>query len=388
MAGHIGQAAMTHACEALDVRIRRFPRCYQRRLRKLVKGSKQLRDLLYSFPAAAFVLAAGNRTPDARGRALRLTKDGRPLAEIAAALELPLWVRHVPPEAFAYPFGGLPDDIAFNRQIANLIPKAEGAEPSWLHSVGFLAESGSNDLALWFAKQRVRLVLPENSNPLLPLAAFAWFSMRKAGPGFGLIEKPWHRQMKFSEAASLARAWFARIILEYCMENKPDYGDWFKERKACGYRFLPLQTPEELREEGERMANCVGSYAGKVASGACLIYSIRRGGKRVATMEITPFSDQKHNGRIAQLERAGNTGADEPLRHAAKTWLAKRGAYPFVVADHIMQFRIHEGRWRILWGPFCEAKPEIGGSLHNPTPETLARMNRDLKALGLYAVGR
>jgi hypothetical protein len=46
---------MTHVCEPLENRIRRFPRNYQRRLRKLVKGSKQLKDLVYSFPAAVFV---------------------------------------------------------------------------------------------------------------------------------------------------------------------------------------------------------------------------------------------------------------------------------------------------------------------------------------------
>lgn len=383
MAGQIRQAVMTYACESLDVRIRRFPRCYRRRLRKLVKGSKQLRDLLYSFPAAAFVLASGNRTPDACGHALRLVKEGRSLTEIAAVLELPLWVRSVPPEAFAHPFGALPDNVDFKRQIGNLIPKPEEAAPSWLYTIGFLAEAVDDGLALWFAKKRCKLILPEGSDPLLLLAAFVWFSMRKEGPGFGLIEKPWHGKMRFSEAARLAVSWFERVIMEYCVEDKVNYGDWFKERKACGYRFLPLQTPGELSEEGDSMNNCVESYAGKVAAGSCLIYSIRRGGKRVATMEITPCLAQKRKGRIAQLERAGNTGADEPLRRAAESWLAKRGAYPFAVLGRFAEMQIHEGRWKTLWEPFCEAKPEIGRMLRDPKPETLQRIEKDLKVLGL-----
>ncbi|NJM34459.1 MAG: hypothetical protein HC850_06820 [Rhodomicrobium sp.] len=107
------QAAMTHACEPIETRLRRFPRGYQRRLRKLVKGSRALKELLYSFPGAAFVLAARSRSPEAQALGLKLVKAGRPLREVAHALDVPMWLRRLPPEAYTAPFGHLSGDDAF-----------------------------------------------------------------------------------------------------------------------------------------------------------------------------------------------------------------------------------------------------------------------------------
>jgi hypothetical protein len=61
----------------LESQIRRFPRGFRRRLRKLLRGSSLLGDLLYTFPGLAFVLAAGGRPHEARGQAVKLVKDGQ-----------------------------------------------------------------------------------------------------------------------------------------------------------------------------------------------------------------------------------------------------------------------------------------------------------------------
>jgi hypothetical protein len=232
---------MTHVCEPLENRIRRFPRNYQRRLRKLVKGSKQPKDLVYSFPAAIFVLAAGNRSPDVRARGLAVVKEGKPLAEVAAALELPLWTRQVPPEALGASFGVLPDNADFSRRVFNLIPQAEEAGPGWLEAVSFCAKACGEEMALWIAGQRLRKQDAAGDVPLLPLAAFIWFSQHRDEAAHRMIGKPWQKTMSFRKVVEEARVWIERIILDYCFEDDGAGGGWFKVRKSVsGPSFPPI----------------------------------------------------------------------------------------------------------------------------------------------------
>jgi hypothetical protein len=382
MTGPARQALMTHACEPFDVRIRRFPRPYRRRIRKLVRGSKPLTDLIYSFPAAIFVLAAGKRTPDACGQAVKLVKAGEPLARIADALELPIWTRRLPPEAFARPFGVLPGDEDFARQIANLLPATPDAASIWLQSVAFGHEACSSALALWLAGSRVAAIdCGDAMPPLLPLAAYAWFSRRKAEIARQLMRMPWSHQMRFTRAVGETRAWLERVVIEYCLEHQVTDGGWFKPQKSSGYRFIPLRSAAELREEGDRMNNCVATYAGKAASGACMIYSVRRGGRRLATLEIVPVASRQRDARIAQLLGPGNSEPREGVLRAAETWLAKRGRYPAATAERMGHLPVLASRWETVWRPYCEAKPQFSAYLLKAPAQALARLDADLREL-------
>src|SRR5262249_31405214 len=155
----------------LESQIRRFPRSFRRRLRKLVRGSSRLGDLLYSFPGLAFVLAAGGRPHVARGRAVELVKEGQSLSKVASALDLPLWMRRLPPEAFSEPFGMVPGNEAFGRRIVNEIPDKPDITAMWLRWVLFGAEACGEGFALWLAKQRIYQAEDADRVPLLPLAA-------------------------------------------------------------------------------------------------------------------------------------------------------------------------------------------------------------------------
>jgi hypothetical protein len=371
---------MALACESLEARIRRFPRSYRRRLRKLVRGSRPLSDLLYSFPGAAFVLAAGNRSPDARGLAIRLVKSGASLAAVAEALDLPLWLRRLPPEAFAAPFGPLPAEAGFARQIVNLIPRTPETTPMWLQWVAFGAEAGDGALALWLADKRIYKAGEVGSIPLLPLIAFAWFSVNRNTVAHRLIDGPWHRKMRFKGAVAEARIWLERVIVDYCLEQQAGNGGWYKEARASGYRFVPLRTPQELSEEGDRMKNCVATYAGKVATGACLIYSVRRGGKRVATLEVTPKL-RSQEARVTQLRGPENCDPAEDVVRAAEGWLAKRGRYPVVARDSLGYLPIRSDRWEEIWQPFCSEKPQFGEYFLRSREQALAGLFRDLRRL-------
>jgi hypothetical protein len=368
-----------------ETQIRRFPRGFRRRLRKLVRGSSRLGELLYTFPGLAFVLAVGGRSHAARGQAIQLVKEGRPLSDAAIALDVPLWMRRLPPEAFSGPFGSVPGSEEFGRRIVNEIPSKPDEAAMWLRWVLLAAECCDENFALWLAGQKIYQADDSGKLPLLPLAAFAWFSRGEHGPGRGLMGRPWHANMRFGAAVEEMRTWLERIILDYCRDGGSRNGSWFKTRKACGYRVTPLLSADELRDEGDKMNNCVATYVPKVASGACLIYSIRRGGQRVATMEIAPRQGAP---AIVQLLAAGNMNAGEDVWRAANGWLSKQGEYPMVAHGAMAQMPVIPNRWEAIWRPYWEARPSFKAYLVEPSMRTLVYLHQDMNALSRLAKGQ
>lgn len=252
----------------------------------------------------------------------------------------------------------------------------------WLRWVLFASEACDESFALWLAGQKIYQAEYADKLPLLPLAAFAWFSRQDRGPARGLIRWPWHRTMGFGAAVEEMRAWLERIILDYCRDGGSRNGSWFKTRKACGYRFTPLLTADELREEGDRMHNCVATYMEKVAAGHCLIYSIRRGGQRMATMEIAP---REGTPVITQLLAASNTTAGEEVWNAARAWLSNQGAYPVAVQHSIAQTAVIASRWESVWRPYWEERPRFAPRLAEPNMRTLVSLRQDIAALARLA---
>jgi hypothetical protein len=380
MANSIGQPSAVRAHTSPEAQIRHFHTSVRRRLRRLVGDSRRVGDLLFTHPGAAFVLAAGNRAPDNRGEALRLVKAGRPLSDVETALDLPRWLRRLPPEVFVMPLGTVPGGHEFGRRIVNRIPKEKHQTGAWLGRMSACAETCGEEMALWLANKTLCEDCCDNHAALLPLGAFVWFSQRPGSLAHGLMKTPWQKNMRVGAAVEAAAEWLARIVFEYCAESHNVDGTWFKERKSHGYRFLPLRSAAELQEEGERMKHCVATYAGRVAAGTCLIYSVRRGGKRVATMEIAPAPGQALTAGIVQVKGLRNASPGTDVLRAAQAWLAQRGCYPYAGANRA----VHDGRWRKVWRPYCAAKPQVASHLSGRPENALMRLYSDLNMLGRW----
>lgn len=380
MAYYIGQPAAACACAPAEAQIRRFHSSVRRRLRALTWDAPRVSDLLFTHPGAAFVLVAGDRTPDGRGKALRLVKAGVPLAEVDAVLDLPRWLRRLPPEAFVKPVRTLPGGTDFGRRIVHRIPGYASLAASWLERLTVCTEVCDSDMALWLASKTLCDECCTNNRALRPLGAFVWFSQHSEHFAHRLIEEPWHSRMRFKTAVAAAHAWLARLLFACCGDGGGADGSWYKERKSHGYRFRPLRTEAELEEEGKRMKHCVGGYTGRVIAGACLIYSIRRRNSRVATMEVVPVRGKERGAGIAQIKGERNATPDGDVFRAANAWLARRGRYPFAG----MARSLNEGRWREVWRPYCEAKPLGAPYCFGRQEDVLARLHADLNALGRW----
>ena len=155
MVSYAYEQAVAKRERVIEKQIKRYAKGYQRRLRKLVKTSSRLGDLLYSFPAAAFAVVSGYGDHNRRGEAVVLVKDGADLRSVAVVLGLPTWTRRLPPEAFTEPLGNLPDNEAFNRKIVNFIPKEPAATAMWLNWLQAARAGCHEDFALWLAAQKI-----------------------------------------------------------------------------------------------------------------------------------------------------------------------------------------------------------------------------------------
>ena len=170
----------------------------------------------------------------------------------------------------------------------------------------------------------------------------------------------------FSQAAFEAASWLERVVQLRCADV--DAADaWSAPSKSGGYRIYPLTTPEELIEEGDVMNNCMATYVGAVGRGDCLIFSVRRGRRTVADLEIRP---KARSGEffVAQFEGAGNTDPAPRVRRAVERWVLGLGECPLNKGGLLRRGRLNAAKWRAEWADFVEAHPAAGSLWREAEP--------------------
>lgn len=311
--------------DEIEVQVRRYAARFRRPLRRLSETSPALADLLFSFPAACLALVTARTSPAARAQARELVRSGAPLADVACVLQLPLWLRRLPPEAFDRVLPariGDGRDAEFGRRVINLMPK-EGKSPAgWLHWVLAARAVCGDEFALWLAAQPIfqtRRQPPPNA--LLPLAMFAWFSRHPELAAAKLMNARWTAKMGIERAAYLTRRWLHRVLQDLCLALPDSRSVWAQARHVSGFDFVPLLTSDQLVEEGVRMHNCLATYSIYVVHGVCRLYSVRCNGVSVATMDVRNIQRTTTPG-IAQLLARSNSKAPPEVHEAARIWLA------------------------------------------------------------------
>lgn len=104
------------------------------------------------------------------------------------------------------------------------------------------------------------------------------------------------------------------------------------EDSSGPYTFRLLNTENELQDEGATMRHCVGGYGSKVKGGHCLIYSIAKDGKSIATMELASAGydsarqdrSPEHRGwRFEQIKGTANAKVDGAIETIARAFATK-----------------------------------------------------------------
>jgi hypothetical protein len=144
-------------------------------------------------------------------------------------------------------------------------------------------------------------------------------------------------QMTFDQVSASSRRWHEE------QASRRSVGSLFRGAKSfqtADYEPLPTQWSSEeltfiaittyrgLDEESARMHHCVRSYWSRVLDGSSRIYSVRRAGLRVATLELCP--DSLAAGppayRVNQLKGACNARVSADVDRSALSFLAVANA--------------------------------------------------------------
>ena len=372
------------AKRSLEPELKRYAKAYRRRLRKLAKTSSRLGDLIFSYPAAAFALVSNYGPVQNRSEATQLVKDGASLKRVGAALGLPNWFRNLPPEAF---IADLPyqanreTEQEFGRRVVNSMPDEPERVAMWLAWVLEARVACDDAFALWVASRWPFAADGPPAAAMAPLAAFAWTSQHGEGAARAHIRTPWRRRMTVYSAVSETREWISRLLLRECAaEPVPEGGGWTQTERSSAFRLVPLRTPDDLFEEGRLMSHCVATYTTLVARGECLIYGVRRGGERVATLEVRGDPQRPGRGKIVQLLGPYNEEAPEEVWRAVEKWLSRKSGCP-VSSRGRAGTPIDRDRWLQLWKPYFSAKGAHGALRPEPTERTAFELYSDLDRL-------
>jgi PcfJ-like protein len=343
-----------------ELRLDAFHPDYRRIIGEFTSSSAALEDLADTFPGLLFALASNYATADQRRHTLEMIHAGVALREIASVLDLPWWLRKLPPRAFAAPLPKFPLDRDFTFRISNLIPHDEQMLPTWLTHVGHACEACGPAYALWIARQ------PDLTDPLSDMsrvmAAWAWFSQRAELPGHRLLRRAWSFDMSFRRACEELAAWRQRLRLVECLGSGIE-SPWLADGTALDFDFVALRTVDDFIAESEALDNCLDQYADHLHSGRSAVFSIRKGERRVACVEIGLHDEEVTMPNIVQLRAARNRRAPPEIWQATYAWLGGQALEPLSPDRHVPKpIRRAEAR-RKMWGPYLAF---LAGTPHEP----------------------
>ncbi|MBK9079452.1 MAG: hypothetical protein WBP38_03305 [Hyphomicrobium sp.] len=365
----------------VECAVRRFPQSIRREVRRLVKSSSRIADLATVFPGILFALASRRGNVPARLHATSLIESGAQLKVVARALELPMWLRRLPPEAFVSLPDSLPKSEAFGRRIASRLPVYNRESAFWLTAVLFAERACHEDFAIWLAGQPVFAVDGDAEKLIAVVAAYAWFSSHPETAAHKLIVVPWRQEIAFDTALCAAKSWFNRVRLVLQLPPGIITDPWLKPGASAGYSFDPLMDHPAILAEAQAMQNCADQYGERIVRDKCRLFSVKRNGSRVATLEVGPHQREIGVLAINQLKARHNMAASTEVWQAAYTWMASQQNLKRLPALTNNDRIFDQGAWRTLLQPYREARSDAPWLDRDATHLMFAGFDADLADL-------
>jgi hypothetical protein len=364
-------AGADEARARVERRLSRYSAGVQAAVRATARLHPRVADLAASFPALLFALAVPRREADV-ARALAAVIDGRPLAAVAHAAGVPLWLRRLPVDALTQPLPRLPDDYLFRRRIVNHLPRSPKLAPVWLEAIAFAAQCAHRPFAFWVARELTRCAKDVKLDQLKLLSLWAWFSCHPGTVGHQMIKTPWQPAMCFKSAREAAWDWQARACLHVCIGEAPLADVWLTPGCVYNYEFVPLRSADDIAEEAAAMQNCLRTYGPDLAHNRSRLWSVRMNGRRVATLRVSHrLSDPLLS--IHELRAEQNREASVEVWWAARLWLHQHDLPAIDTKSHVWGTApLDAAAWRSLWRPYWLDRQRIPAWLPlAPSPRAL-----------------
>lgn len=351
----VRRAAVATLNSETESLVQRYPAAVRREIRRLVRSSPRIADLTTTFPGILHVLGTRRGALADRLSAISLIESGAQLKVVARALDLPMWLRRLPPEAFKSLPPKLPKSEGFGRRIAARIPLHADESAFWLESVIFAERACNEDFAIWFAGQNVFATDGEAERLIAVVAAYAWYSGQPDTAAHKLIVVPWRQEIAFDTALCAAKSWFNRVRLVLQLAPGVLTDPWLKPGTANGYSFEPLMDHMSILAEAHAMQNCADQYSDRIVRDKCRLYSVKRNGARVATLEAGPHQRETCVLAVNQLKARHNMAASTDVWQAAYTWMANQPILKRIPSMSHVERPIDQGAWYRLMLPYRSA---------------------------------
>jgi hypothetical protein len=242
------------------------------------------------------------------------------------------------------------------------------------------------DFAVWLAHQQIFAESGDPRRLFAVLAAYAWFSGQPFRTAYGLMIVPWRPEVSVETALCAAKSWLNRIRLVLLLRPGVIKDPWLEPGEAAGFNFVPLLDANQLLEEAQAMHNCADQYADRIARDRCRLFGVRRkGGTRIATLEIGAHMREPGVLDITQLKARHNMPAPLEVWQAGHAWLAKQRGLRRVPPLAAPPRTIDSAGWTRLMEPYRAKK---GGAPWLPIElnhATLADLDADLADLARRA---
>jgi hypothetical protein len=188
------------------------------------------------------------------------------------------------------------------------------------------------------------------------LSAYAWYSGTDGNRAHNLIVVSWRPEMAFDTAVCAAKSWLNRMRLVLQLRPGTISDTWLSPGEANGLSFVPLLEQSDILAEAHAMQNCADQYSDRLARDKCRLFSVRRRGARVATLEIGPHQRESGVLAITQLKARHNMPVSAEIWQAAYAWMATqtqvRRQPALVVPDRTLDQQV----WSELMAPYRLAK--------------------------------
>jgi len=241
----------------------------------------------------------------------------------------------------------------------NHLPCLPKHAPIWLQAVVDVAEFAHEPAAVWIAREFVREPKRVKPDRLKLISLWAWFSTQPATFGHELLDRRWTPNMRVDSALEAAREWRTKIALHVNLGSQPIVDMWLQAQQVAGYDFVPLDSIPAIIEEAAAMKNCLRTYGHSLAHNHSRLWSVRRDGARVATLQVAGNDDDPLL-NIVQLKGFRNARVRRDVWWAARQWLHTHNLLQIEQGQRNWgTVPLHRATWLSIWRPYWLAKRRI-----------------------------
>ena len=321
---------------------RRFTLQYREDIYRACALSRRALQLVETFPVAALAIYAGSwpsaceieldelerqsrQWAQQKQDAAKLVESGARLRDVAAVLNFPLALRHIPPGA-AHLVGSV---VLRHPDLIQWMPRQTPAAKIWLMLVGFAHYRGGDDFGRWIARH-VSEIPGRFDGVAHTVTDLADWVCAREGSGREFVTRSFTPAMGLKAATQASQEWHEAVATHAdCRQGLELPPPWFPAAKQGRFDIIPIATASDLYREGQAMHHCVATYADRVREGACYVFSVRQHAERVATVSLFRRGAWVE---IEQVRGPCNSTPTKAIMTAVQQWLRTRPAP--AIQDH------------------------------------------------------